>query len=245
MNNAIKLDKNKLIIDLVLLKDLAFDDVMKHIKLTAYKNNIDVLYVISDVFDNEKDEFNYLKKIVKALKKDFNTFLMLKTGYFSSTNFFDSVFALGVDALSLKIENHEEAKKDFKTMIDYITTLWPSGAVFTDVVAINCSDEDIKDKISFYSKLKVIPRILKENDCSSGEPDLCIRDFIFKNLKKNGVSVKWVMNFELCGLIQQDSGTKKGKSKRKIAGKVAFELASLRRRLMVKEVQNSFDSASL
>jgi hypothetical protein len=247
MENAIKLDNNKVIIDLVEIKDIAVSEVVKHLKALVYNNSVDVFYVLSDAYDNESDEYYFFKDFIKELRSRFNILLMLKTGYFTGTKFYDSVFALGVDAVTLSINGRDEASKKFCDTINYITGLWPKGAVFTDIIAVNCSDDEIKEKIAFYSELKVIPKIITDSGCildaDSGTP-FCIRDFIMKSLKENSVSLKWVMNFELCSVLQKSAGGK-GRSKRKIAGKVALELASLRRKLMVKEVRSSFDSASL
>jgi hypothetical protein len=244
MNNGIKLDHNKVIINLIRLKDIAISEIEHHLKTIVYNNNIDVFYVIADKYDNEMYEFYFFKKFIEFLKSKFNTFLMLKTKYFPSTKYFDSIFALGVDALTLSINNNDKASKQFNDTINYITDLWPSGTVFTDLATDRCSNDEIKDKIGFYSKLKVIPKISMEKNCSTKGTTFCFRDFIIEKLKENKVSIKWVMNFELCNIIQKQAG-QKGRSKRKIAGKFAFELASLRRKLMVKEVQSSFDSASL
>jgi hypothetical protein len=244
MENAIKLDSNKIIIDLVELNNIKIDCVLKHLKELVYHNTIDVFYVIADEYDTEKEEFYFFKDHIEKFKREFKVFLMLETRFFPSTKFYDSIFALGVDALSLSVSADDEASDKFKKTMQYVTNLWPSGAVFSDIVVADCSDDVIKKKISKYSKMKVIPRILKEISCATGGDAFCVRDYILKRLKKNGVSLKWVMNFELCSVIQQDAGGK-GRSKRRFAGKVALELASLRRKLMVKEVESSFDSASL
>ena len=243
MVNAIKLDNNKIVIDLVELKSTNRECVVKHLKELVYLNSVDVFYVIANAYDNKNDEYYFFKEFVETLKKTFNIFLMLETGFFKSKEFYDSIFALGVDALTLWINERDEASEPFRDIMLYITELWPSGTVFTDVMAVNSSDDDINKKIERYAKLKVIPKILKGEACGTGDDPQCFRDLILKKLKENGVSLKWVMNFELCSVIQQNST--KGRSRRKLAGKVAFELASLRRKLIVKEVQSSFDSASL
>ena len=242
MLDAIKVDKNKIIIDLVDIKDADLEEVLKHIKELVYNNTIAVFYVISDEYANVTDEFYFFKALVETVKANFNTFLMLKTRYFSDTKFFDSVFALGVDALTLSIRRDDEASTSFNKTISYITKLWPSGAIFTDVVAIDCTDDEIKSRIDFYANLKVIPKIIKSEGCGDKDAPSCVRDVILSSLKSNGVSLKWVMNFELCNVILENA---KGGATRKIAGRVAFELASLRRKVMVKEVESSFDSASL
>ncbi len=239
MLNGIKLDNNKVVIDLTTLHNTAVSEIIQELKTIIYNNNVDVFYVVSNRYENELHEFYFFKKFVEQIKGKFNIFLMLKTVCFNSTKFFDSIFALGVDALDLTID----ATGTDSATIDYVTRLWPSGTIFTDIIG-ECSDSDIKETISQFTAKKVIPRIMKENACERTESSFCVRDFIIKSLKQNSVSLKWVMNFELCGIIQQKAG-QKGRSKRKIAGRVAFELASLRRKLMVKEVQSSFDSASL
>lgn len=243
MINGITIDNNKAIIELSQLKEIAISDIVNELKTILYNNNIDVFYVIAEEYDNELFEFYSIKKFVEILKEKFNIFLMLKTSYFASTKYFDSIFALGVDALTLCIAHADRCNESFEETISYATRLWPSGAIFIDIIAENRSDDEIRDLIGYYSKLKIIPKMTLDENCEESDTTFCLRDFIIKSLKDNGISLRWVTNFELCSVLCQSGD--KGRKKRRLAGKFAFELASLRRKLMIKEVQNSFDSASL
>ncbi len=243
MDNGIGLDRNKVIVDLGKLHNIAVSGVLQKLKEIVYHNNVDVFYVLAGRYDNELHEFYFFKKFVEKLKGTFNIFLMLNTKYFPSTKYFDSIFALGVDALTLSFTEKDRGSGKFPETVRYITSLWPSGAVFTDIAAGECTGEKIKEAIAYFSKLKIIPRIMKADRCDLNS-SFCLRDYIVREMKENGISFRWVNNFELCGIIQKVDG-QKGRSKRKIAGKFAFELASLRRKLMLKEVESSFDSASL
>ena len=216
----------------------------------------------------EKDRgFSRLAPLVQSIKKNFRTFVALRGFPPDDLGVIDSFYAAGVDLIVFPLEQYAEdgspqpaisAKQGMKGL-EYAAGVFGPGTVATEL-ALDCKHpQPLLEKITALSKQGILPLIKIPEQGLHLKDDLQemrrVADHLHKTAQKEKLNLKWL--YPAGGWISPLDArfyTDKPKTARlaqqpvyqSTLGKTASEgFAALRRKLRIKNVSDSYESAGL
>ncbi|MEW5821335.1 MAG: hypothetical protein AB1782_14175 [Cyanobacteriota bacterium] len=218
-------DKNLII----LLKDL------------LYEKEFDYIYLYDTI--NESYEITHLEKLfpyLSLIKEHLNVFIYCRFHVPPETSFLDKTYQLGADAINLWCNTY---KKNL-SIIKYASSLWSNGTVLFDI-DLNGDIGPIKEKIDQLTSTKILPILKNKNGLS---PDILQETYthLSNAILQNNINLSWILQFPITkDPFILDIIKEHFLNNNYISRKIALSYSNLRRKLMVKKVSESFDSASL
>jgi len=216
----------------------------------------------------EKDRgFSRLAPLVQSIKKNFRTFVALRGFPPDDLGVIDSFYAAGVDLISFPLERYAEdgtvqdaisAKQGMKGL-EYAAGVFGPGTVSTEL-ALDCKHpQPLLEKITALSKQGIVPLIKFPEQGFHLKDDLQevrrVADHLHKTAQKEKLNLKWLYPAgSWFSPLDAPFYLKKPASARlaqrpvyqSTLGKTASEgFAALRRKLRIKSVSDSYESAGL
>ncbi|MBT5550788.1 MAG: hypothetical protein HOJ79_09955 [Nitrospina sp.] len=219
-------------------------------------------------FSEESDRgFSRLAPLVGAIKKRFNTFVALKGFPPLNHNTIDLIYASGFDIIDFPLGGFSGSVKSKKMMtakqvhsaLEYAAGIFQPGTVWTDLILGKEPHQRYKEEIDRLTDLGVIPLIFLQRDAVE-KPNryrelVELAEHMDKAIQRNRLPLKWL--YPTCRFLSPLDTRfftedplqarlavtpvyRSGLGKTASAG-----FAALRRKLRIRNVSDSFESAGL
>lgn len=227
----------------------------------------DLVQLNMDYSNDDDRGFPRLAPLVEAIKKRFNTFVALKGFPPADKRIIDLVYASGFDIVNFPLGGFYGTVKSKKIMgaekiyeaLEYASSVFSPGTVWTDLAMSPGSQGRFKEGIDRLTDSGIIPLILLQRDSvaegSTYQNLVELADHMDQAIQRNGLSLKWL--YPACRFLSPLDTRfftedplkarlavtpvyRSGFGKRASAG-----FAALRRKLRIRNVSDSFESAGL
>ena len=209
----------------------------------------------------EKDGgFSRLAPVIREIRKKFSTFISLRCFPPADKSVIDRVYASGIDLLNYPLEGFSgpetASSRQALNALQYAVGIFPPGAVSTEISPGTLSR--LKDKIDFLTGNGIIPHI-KLHPPKGKKMDFTRMQEVARHLsqaaRRHNLTLKWL--YPTCNFVTPlDAAffTEAPETARLAVrpvyqsklGRVATEgFAALRRKLRVRQISDSFESAGL
>ena len=243
-------------------------DVILSVIQAAFEEGAADLIQLNMDYSNEDDRgFQRLAPLVESIKKRFNTFVALKGFPPLNKNTLDHVYASGFDIVNFPLCGFYGTVKSKKIMgtekiyeaLEYASSVFSPGTVWTDLILGPGSQDKFKNVIDRLTDSGTIPLIHMQRDSvtePSSYPNLVkLADHMDQAIQRNNIPLKWL--YPACRFLSPLDTRfftedplkarlavtpvyRSGLGKRTSAG-----FAAIRRKLRIRNVSDSFESAGL
>ena len=235
---------------------------------SAFEEGAADLVQLNMDFCEEPDRgFDRLAPLVTAIKKRFNTFVALKGFPPTNSGTIDLMYASGFDIIDFPLGGFSGTVKSKRKMtakqvysaLEYAAGVFPPGTVWTDIVIETDSISQCKEGIDRLTDSGIIPLIYLERDSSEdldGYRNLLeLADHMDRAIQRNRLPLKWLYPtcrflspldtrfFTEDPLLARLAVTPVYRSG--LGRKTSAGFAALRRKLRIRNVSDSFESAGL
>jgi hypothetical protein len=235
---------------------------------SAFEEGAADLVQLNMDFCEEPDRgFDRLAPLVTSIKKRFNTFVALKGFPPTNSGTIDLMYASGFDIIdfplggfsgTVKSKTKMTAKQVYSAL-EYATGVFPPGTVWTDIVLGTDPISQCKEGVDRLTDSGIIPLIYLERDSSEnldGYRNLVeLADHMDRAIQRNRLPLKWLYPtcrflspldtrfFTEDPLLARLAVTPVYRSG--LGRKTSAGFAALRRKLRIRNVSDSFESAGL
>lgn len=233
---------------------------------SAFEDGTADLVQLNMDYNAESDRgFQCLAPVVAEIKKQFSTFVSLRGFPPKEKQDIDKVYAAGVDLLTYPFEgfaDHSEKSSPVKGILqglEYAVEIFPQGAVSTELVFELDPAKQMKSKIDLLTQKGIIPflRFPEKVDDNANDYDKIVEmlQYLAQVTQKNKLNLKWL--YPTCHLVTpldtafytDDPAVARLSIKpvyqSKIGKRASEGFAALRRKLRVRNISDSFESAGL
>ena len=241
--------------------------ILSVIQSAFEEGSADLVQLNMDFSDEADRGFSRLAPLVEAIKKRFNTFVALKGFPPLDHSTIDLIYASGFDIIDFPLGGFSGTIKSKKMMttkqvhsaLAYAAGIFPLGTVWTDLVLGQGSHLRYKEEIDRLTDLGTITLIFLQRD-GVEKPDryqelLELAEHMDKAIQRNRLPLKWL--YPTCRFLSPLDTRfftedplqarlavtpvyRSGLGKKASAG-----FAALRRKLRIRNVSDSFESAGL
>ena len=235
---------------------------------SAFEEGAADLVQLNMDFCEEPDRgFDRLAPLVTAIKKRFNTFVALKGFPPTNSGTIDLMYASGFDIIDFPLGGFSGTVKSKRKMtakqvysaLEYAAGVFPPGTVWTDIVLGTDPISKCKEGVDRLTDSGIIPLIYLERDSSEdldGYRNLVeLAEHMDRAIQRNGLPLKWLYPtcrflspldtrfFTEDPLLARLAVTPVYRSG--LGRKTSPGFAALRRKLRIRNVSDSFESAGL
>ena len=235
---------------------------------SAFEAGVADLVQVNMDYCNEADRgFSQFAPMLEAIKKQFSAFVAFRGFPPDSLQTIDSVYAAGADLIvyplqgffgDTRLERIMPEAQVFKSL-EYAVGVFPDGSVFTEVNFADSPEDPIMQTIDRLTQAGVIPFIkLPQNGVKDGEEYDRLKRVagrLADAAQKNKLNLKWLYPSSRF-LTPLDAGFYTGPGetarlalrpvyKSALGKKTSEGFAALRRKLRVKNISDSYESAGL
>ena len=235
---------------------------------SAFEEGAADLVQLNMDFCEEPDRgFDRLAPLVTAIKKRFNTFVALKGFPPTNSGTIDLMYASGFDIIDFPLGGFSGTVKSKRKMtakqvysaLEYATGVFPPGTVWTDIVLGTDPISQCKEGVDRLTDSGIIPLIYLERDSSEDLDGYCnlveLAEHMDRAIQRNRLPLKWLYPtcrflspldtrfFTEDPLLARLAVTPVYRSG--LGRKTSAGFAALRRKLRIRNVSDSFESAGL
>jgi len=235
---------------------------------SAFEEGAADLVQLNMDFCEEPDRgFDRLAPLVTAIKKRFNTFVALKGFPPTNSGTIDLMYASGFDIIDFPLGGFSGTVKSKRKMtvkqvysaLEYAAGVFPPGTVWTDIVLGTDPISQCKEGVDRLTDSGIIPLIYLERDSSEdlgGYRNLLeLAEQMDRAIQRNRLPLKWLYPtcrflspldtrfFTEDPLLARLAVTPVYRSG--LGRKTSAGFAALRRKLRIRNVSDSFESAGL
>ena len=235
---------------------------------SAFEEGAADLVQLNMDFCEEPDRgFDRLAPLVTAIKKRFNTFVALKGFPPTNSGTIDLMYASGFDIIDFPLGGFSGTVKSKRKMtakqvysaLEYAAGVFPPGTVWTDIVLGADPISQCKEGVDRLTDSGIIPLIYLERDSSEdldGYRNLLeLAEHMDRAIQRNRLPLKWLYPtcrflspldtrfFTEDPLLARLAVTPVYRSG--LGRKTSAGFAALRRKLRIRNVSDSFESAGL
>ncbi len=241
--------------------------ILSVIQSAFEEGSADLVQLNMDFSDEADRGFSRLAPLVEAIKKRFNTFVVLKGFPPLDHSTIDLIYASGFDIIDFPLGGFSGTIKSKKMIttkqvhssLAYAAGIFPLGTVWTDLVLGQGSHLRYKEEIDRLTDLGTIPLIFLQRDgvekLDRYQELLELAEHMDKAIQRNRLPLKWL--YPTCRFLSPLDTRfftedplqarlavtpvyRSGLGKKASAG-----FAALRRKLRIRNVSDSFESAGL
>jgi len=247
--------------------NLSQETILSVIKAAFEEGAADLIQLNMDYCREPDRGLTRLAPVVKAIKKEFSTFIALRGFPPKDKQFLDRVYAAGIDLLNFPLEGFVgfPKKEDVISQplvygaLEYAAKIFPPGTVWTELFLEPGSIDPLKDKIAYLTKKGILPLLRLTTPSIATEEYfhnvIEVARYLETNVQNSRLPLKWL--FPHCRYMSPlDTGffldpTDKAKLNAKpvyksLLGRKTLEgYTKLRRKLRIKDVSDSYESAGL
>lgn len=235
---------------------------------SAFEEGAADLVQLNMDFCEEPDRgFDRLAPLVTAIKKRFNTFVALKGFPPTNSGTIDLMYASGFDIIDFPLggfsgtvkSKRKLTAKQVYSALEYAAGVFPPGTVWTDIVLGTDPISQCKEGVDRLTDSGIIPLIYLERDSSEdldGYRNLVeLAEHMDRAIQRNRLPLKWLYPtcrflspldtrfFTEDPLLARLAVTPVYRSG--LGRKTSAGFAALRRKLRIRNVSDSFESAGL
>ncbi len=246
---------------------MPIEAILSVIQSAFEEGSADLVQLNMDHSEEPDRGFSRLEPLVEAIKKRFNTFVALKGFPPLNQSTIDQIYASGFDIIDFPLGGFSGSNKSKKMMslqqvhsaLEYATGIFQPGTVWTDLVLENGSGPQYKEEIDRLTDMGVIPLVFLPRDgvekLDRYKELATLAEHMAKAIQRNRVPLKWL--YPTCRFLSpldtrfftEDplqarlAVTPVYRSRLGKTASVGF--AALRRKLRIRNVSDSFESAGL
>ena len=247
--------------------NLSLEDTVSLIRAAFQEGVADLVQLNMDHCAEKDRGFSRLAPLVQSIKKNFRTFVALRGFPPDDLGVIDSFYAAGVDLIVFPLEQYAEdgspqpavSPKQGMKGLEYAADVFGPGTVATEL-ALDCRHpQPLLEKITALSKQGILPLMQIPEQGLHLKDDLQdvqrVAEHLHQTAQKEGLNLKWLYPAgEWISPLDASFYTDKPKTARlaqrpvyqSTLGKTASEgFAALRRKLRIKSVSDSYESAGL
>ena len=247
--------------------NLSQETILSVIKAAFEEGAADLIQLNMDYCREPDRGLTRLAPVVKAIKKEFSTFIALRGFPPKDKQILDRVYAAGIDLLNFPLEGFVGLPKKEDVIsqplvygaLEYAAKIFPPGTVWTELFLEPGSIDPLKDKIAYLTKKGILPLLRLTTPSIATEEYfhnvIEVARYLETNVQNSRLPLKWL--FPHCRYMTPlDTGffldpTDKAKLNAKpvyksLLGRKTLEgYTKLRRKLRIKDVSDSYESAGL
>ncbi len=247
--------------------NLSLEDTVSLVRAAFQEGVADLVQLNMDHCAEKDRGFSRLAPLVQSIKKNFRTFVALRGYPPDDLGVIDSFYAAGVDLIVFPLEQYTEdglpqpavsAKQGTKGL-EYAADVFGPGTVATEL-ALDCKHpQPLREKITALCKQGIVPLVQIPRQGLHLKEELQEVERVAKHLhqtaQKERLNLKWLYPAaEWISPLDAPFYTDKPQTARlaqrpvyqSTLGKTASEgFAALRRKLRVKNISDSYESAGL
>ena len=244
------------------------DFIISIVQSAFEEGSADLVQINMDYCDKKDRGFQLLAPVVKAIKKKFKTFVALKGFPPQDRRTIDLIYASGFDLLDFPLGGFAGAddaqgeifsSRQVHESLEYAVGIFPQGTVWTELVLGPEPLDLVKKKIDQLTGKGIVPKLkLLATSMYTGKDYWRVKEIV-RHLQsaaqRDRLALKWLYpNCRCVSPLDTQYFTDDPKSAQLAAkpvyrsrlGKKAFEgFAALRRKLRIKDVSDSYESAGL
>jgi hypothetical protein len=248
-------------------------DVVEVVRAGFEEGAAEFVYLNSDAFDAEDGGLVFLAPYIEGIRKHFDTLVAVQVHPPRTDRWIDWSYALGVDALSFNLEIYDPELLDrhcigrmryigrqrYLDALRHAAHVFPSGTVWTDLVLGLEPPESTMAGIDALAALGVVPVVSARRALSATARPLDPADVsrvlahLYRAVHARGINMGWIRDL-VVGVAPLEAhraaggGARlaravQGLTRSRLGALAARGLARFRRRLRVKRIGDSFDSA--
>jgi hypothetical protein len=247
-------------------------DVLEVVRAAFDEGACELVYFNTSFFDGEDGGIAFLEPYVQAVRKHFDTLIAAQVHPPRTNRWVDRTYAMGVDALSYNLEIFDPTvlqrhcvgraryigRERYLEALAHAASVFPSGTVWSDLVIGLEPIESTRAGIDALAAMGVVPvASFVGGDPGAVEPATvtALLAHLYRAVKQRGINMGWVRDLTL-GITPLEARHFAGDGSRlavtvqtftrsRLGALAARGLARFRRRLRVRKVSESFDSAHL
>ncbi|MZH03737.1 MAG: hypothetical protein F3745_10185 [Nitrospinae bacterium] len=246
---------------------MPMEAILSVIQAAFEEGAADLVQLNMDYSNDDDRGFQRLAPLVKEIKKRFNTFVALKGFPPLDKSTIDHVYASGFDIVNFPLGGFYGTSKSKKIMgaekiyeaLEYASSVFSPGTIWTDLIVGQDSQEMFKEGIDRLTDSGIIPLILLQRESKNENPSyenlVELAERMDQAVQRNGLPLKWL--YPACRFLSPLDTRfftedplkarlavtpvyRSGLGKRTSAG-----FAAIRRKLRIRNVSDSFESAGL
>ena len=246
---------------------MPIEAILSVIQSAFEEGSADLVQLNMDFCEEPDRGFDRLAPLVTAIKKRFNTFVALKGFPPTNSGTIDLMYASGFDIIDFPLGGFSGTVKSKRKMtakqvysaLEYAAGVFPPGTVWTDIVLGTDPISQCKEGVDRLTDSGIIPLIYLEGDSSEdldGYRNLVeLAEHMDRAIQRNRLPLKWLYPtcrflspldtrfFTEDPLLARLAVTPVYRSG--LGRKTSAGFAALRRKLRIRNVSDSFESAGL
>jgi len=247
--------------------NMSKDHIVSIVQSAFEEGAADLVQINMDYCDNKDQGFQLLAPIVDTIKTKFKTFVALKGFPPQEKQTIDQVYAAGFDLLNFPLDGFAGGNAEGEVLssqqvheaLEYAVGIFSPGTVWTELVLGPEPLDLIKEKIDQLTGKGIVPHLkLLATSIYTGKDYWRVKEVVrhlHEAARRDRLTLKWLYPNCRCvspldtQFFTDDPSSAKLATKpvyRSRLGKKAFEgFAALRRKLRIKDVSDSYESAGL
>jgi hypothetical protein len=247
-------------------------DVIEVVRAAFDEGACESVYFNSEHFDAEDGGIAFLTPYIEAVRRHFDTLVAVQVHPPRSDRWIDRTYAMGVDALSYNLELFDAdvlarhcigrvryvGRERYLDALAHAAAIFPSGTVWSDLVLglepLASTGAGI-DALVALGVVPVVALVRGEQPLPDPEETTRLLAHLYRAVKQRGIAMGWIRDLVL-GITPLEARHFAGDGARlavamqhvtrwRLGALAARGLARFRRRLRVRKVSASFDSAHL
>lgn len=247
--------------------NMSKDHIVSIVQSAFEEGSADLVQINMDHCDNKDQGFQLLAPIVDTIKTKFKTFVALKGFPPQEKQTIDQIYAAGFDLLNFPLDGFAGSNAEGDVLpsqqvheaLEYAVGIFSPGTVWTELVLGSEPLDLVKEKIDQLTKKGIVPHLkLLATSMYTGKDYWRVKEVVrhlHEAARRDRLTLKWL--YPNCRCVSpldtqyftDDPASAKLAAKpvyRSRLGKKAFEgFAALRRKLRIKDVSDSYESAGL
>ena len=250
-------------------------DVVEVVRAAFEEGVAESVYLNTDAFEVEDGGISFVAPYVEGIRRHFDTLVAVQAHPPRSDRWIDWAYALGVDAVSFNLEIYDPELLDrhcigrmryigrqrYLDALEHAARIFPSGTVWSDLVLGLEPPESTIAGIEAFASRRVVPVVTARRALSTPGERLeapvvgRVLAHLYRAVHEQGINMGWIRDL-VGGVAPLDAralggrgaglaGAMHGITRSRLGALAARGLARFRRRLRVKSIGDSFDSAHL
>jgi hypothetical protein len=247
--------------------NMSKDHIVSIVQSAFAEGSADLVQINMDYCDNKDRGFQLLAPIVETIKKKFKTFVALKGFPPQEKQTIDLIYAAGFDLLNFPLdgfagtdaEGEVLSRQQVHEALEYAVGIFSPGTVWTELVLGSEPLDLVKQKIDQLTEKGIVPHLkLLATSIYTGKDYWRVKEVVRhlqQAARRDRLTLKWLYpNCRCVSPLDTQYFTDDPTSAKLAAnpvyrsrlGKKAFEgFAALRRKLRIRDLSDSYESAGL
>lgn len=248
--------------------NVSVENIISVVRAAFEEGYADLVQLNMDYCEEDDRGFKRLVPVVHGIKNNFSTFISLRGFPPKDWKKIDRIYAAGIDLVNFPLEGFAGTsisreiiqKEKIREALEYAASVFPQGAVSTELVFGSSDTQSVRNRIDRLTDKGIIPLLKLPNDVMGKDKDdygriVEIVKHLSSSAQRNKLNLKWLYpSFGFVTPLDSSFFTDDPASARlavkpvyqSVLGKKASEgFTVLRRKLRVKNISDSYESAGL